>query len=305
MKKKHVAVLMGGWNSERQVSLNSGEAVYDALLDLGYEATKVDFDRDIVTKLNEVKPDIVFNALHGHFGEDGRIQGLLDILNIPYTHSGVLASSISMNKILTREVCSSVGIKSPKFAVISKGDTINNRRIVFDEIGKPFVIKPIDEGSSVGVQVILEDMDFDLGDFDWKHGDKMIVEKYIFGQELDVAIMDDKALGVIELKPKNIFYDYECKYTSGMTQYIMPAEISLEKYQEVMDLALKCHKVIGCTGISRPEFILGVDGQLYLLEINTHPGFTSNSLVPKVANHQGISFNDIVDYLVLSAKCGI
>ncbi|MFT6106887.1 MAG: D-alanine-D-alanine ligase [Rickettsiales bacterium] len=305
MKKKHIAVLMGGWNSEREVSLLSGEAVHNALIELGYESTKIDFDRNIVNKLNEVNPDVVFNSLHGHFGEDGRVQGLLDILNIPYTHSGVLASSISINKILTREVCASVGIKSPKFATINKGDDLNNRRIVFDEIGKPFVIKPIDEGSSVGVQVILEDEDFDLKSFNWKYGDQMIVERYIFGQELDVAIMENKALGVIELKPKHLFYDYECKYTSGMTEYIMPAKISPEKYQEVLDLALRCHKVIGCSGISRPEFILGEDDQLYFLEINTHPGFTPNSLVPKIAKHQGISFNDIVDYLVLSAKCGI
>ena len=305
LKDKHIAVLMGGWNSEREVSLSSGNAVYNALIELGFKATKIEFNRDIIDQLNKVKPDVVFNALHGQYGEDGRIQGLLDILNIPYTHSGVAAACISMNKVLTQEICASVGVKSPELAVINKGDDINNRRIIFDEIGKPFVLKPLNEGSSVGVQVILEDMDFDLEKFDWKYGDQMIVEKYIAGKELDVAIMDDKALGVLEVRPKKLFYDYECKYTPGMTEYIMPAEISKEKYKQVLDLALKCHKAIGCRGVSRPEFILSDDGDIYFLEINTHPGFTPTSIVPKIAAHQGISFNEIVEYLIQSAKCGI
>ncbi len=309
MKKQHIAVLMGGWNSEREVSLRSGEAVYKALLELGYKATKIDFDRNIVSKLNEVKPDIVFNALHGRYGEDGRVQGLLDILNIPYTHSGIVASAISMDKVLTGRICSAVGIKTPAFALIKKGDDENNKKILLEEIGKPFVIKPINEGSSVGVQVILENMPFDLAGFNWQYGDEMIVEKYIAGQEVQVAIMDNKALGVIEVRPKKLFYDYECKYTAGMTDYIMPAEIPADKYQEVLDLALKAHKVIGCSGVSRIDFILNNknngDGQFYFLEVNTHPGFTATSLVPKIAKYQGISFNDIVEYLVSSAKCGI
>ena len=309
MKKQHIAVLMGGWNSEREVSLRSGEAVYKALLELGYKATKIDFDRNIVSKLNEVKPDIVFNALHGRYGEDGRVQGLLDILNIPYTHSGIVASAISMDKVLTGIICSAVGIKTPAFALIKKGDDENNKKILLEEIGKPFVIKPINEGSSVGVQVILENMPFDLAGFNWQYGDEMIVEKYIAGQEVQVAIMDNKALGVIEVRPKKLFYDYECKYTAGMTDYIMPAEIPADKYQEVLDLALKAHKVIGCSGVSRIDFILNNknngDGQFYFLEVNTHPGFTATSLVPKIAKYQGISFNDIVEYLVSSAKCGI
>jgi D-alanine-D-alanine ligase len=309
MKKQHIAVLMGGWNSEREVSLRSGEAVYNALLELGYEATKIDFGRDIVAKLNEVKPDIVFNALHGRYGEDGRIQGLLDILNIPYTHSGIVASAISMDKILTSKICATVGVFSPPSALIKKGDRENNKEIIFETIGKPFVIKPINEGSSVGVQIILEDMPFDLENFDWKYGDEMIIEKYIAGQEVQVAIMDNKALGVIEVRPKKLFYDYECKYTAGMTDYIMPAEIPADKYQELLDLALRAHKIVGCSGVSRIDFILnnknGGDNRFYFLEVNTHPGFTATSLVPKIAKHQGISFSEIVEYLVLSAKCGI
>ena len=308
MKKQHIAVLMGGWNSEREVSIKSGEAVYNSLIELGYRATKIDFARDIVAKLGEIRPDIVFNALHGRYGEDGRVQGLLDILNIPYTHSGIIASAISMDKVLTGRLCFSAGVNSPKFVVIKKNDP-NNPKIILETIGKPFVIKPINEGSSVGVQVILEDMDFDIDAFNWQFGDEMIVEKYIAGQEIQVAIMDNKALGAIEVRPKKLFYDYECKYTPGMTDYIMPAEIEKDKYQEILELALKCHKTIGCSGVSRVDFILnsknGGDNQFYFLEINTHPGFTPTSLVPKIAKYQGISFADIVQYLVVNAKCGI
>jgi len=309
MKTKHIAVLMGGWNSEREVSLRSGEAAYNALIELGYKATKIDFGRDIVAKLNEVRPDIVFNALHGKYGEDGRVQGLLDILNIPYTHSGIVASAISMDKVLTSKICSTVGVFSPSFAIIKKGDNENNKKIIFEKIGKPFVIKPINEGSSVGVQVILENIPFDLDNFDWKYGDEMLVEKYIAGAEVQVAIMNNKALGVIEVRPKKLFYDYECKYTAGMTDYIMPAEISADKYQELLELALKVHQIVGCSGVSRVDFILNNknhgDNKFYFLEINTHPGFTATSLVPKIAKYQGISFNEIVEYLVSSAKCGI
>jgi D-alanine-D-alanine ligase len=309
MKTKHIAVLMGGWNSEREVSLRSGEAVYNALIELGYKTTKIDFGRDIVAKLSEVKPDIVFNALHGRYGEDGRVQGLLDILNIPYTHSGIVASAISMDKVLTSKICSTVSVLSPSSAIIKKGDNENNKKIIFEKIGKPFVIKPINEGSSVGVQVILENIPFDLESFDWKYGDEMIVEKYIAGQEVQVAIMNNKALGIIEVRPKKLFYDYECKYTAGMTDYIMPAEIPADKYQELLELALKVHQVVGCSGVSRVDFILnnknGGDNKFYFLEINTHPGFTATSLVPKIAKYQGISFNEIVEYLVSSAKCGI
>ena len=294
---------MGGWNSEREVSLKSGEAVYDALIDLGYKVSKINFDRNIVNRLNEIKPDLVFNALHGTCGEDGRVQGLLDILNIPYTHSGIVASAVSMDKVLTKKICSTSGINCPQFFVIKKGD-INNKKIIFKTIGKPFVIKPINEGSSIGVQVILEGMDFDIDSFDWKYGNKMIVEKYIAGKEVQVAIMDNKALGAIEIRPKNLFYDYECKYTSGMSEYIMPAKIAEDKYQELLKLALKSHKVINCSGISRVDFILSnKNDKFYFLEINTHPGLTSLSIVPKIANYQGISFNQIVQYLVSSAKC--
>lgn len=305
-KKQHVAVLMGGWNSEREVSLRSGEAVFQALTKLGYQATKIDFSREIFSQLQAVKPDIVFNALHGQYGEDGRIQGVLDILQIPYTHSNLTASAIGMDKVLTQKVCVDVGVKFARHEILVKGDDEKNLQKI-SSIGKSFVIKPIAEGSSVGVEVILENANFDLSAYKWDHGDQIIVEHYIAGQELNVAVVDGKALGVLEVRPKKLFYDYECKYTAGMTDYIMPAEIPSEKYQQALQLAEKVHAAVGCAGVSRVEFILnsknGGNNELYLLEINTHPGFTATSIVPKIAKHNGISFEEIVEFLVKSASC--
>ncbi len=315
INNKHIAVLMGGWNSEREVSLRSGEAVFAALNKLGYKATKIDFSRKIFTQLQEVKPDIVFNALHGKYGEDGRVQGVLDILQIPYTHSGIVASAICMDKVLTRKICTTVGVKSPHYEILKKGagnkdavdkEDVQNKEKIF-AVGKPLVIKPISEGSSVGVEVILPNTQFDFAKYEWKYGDEVIVEKYLAGQEIQVAVMDGKALGAIEVRPHGLFYDYKCKYTAGMTDYIMPAEISAKKYAEVLDLAERCHAVVGCRGVSRIDFILnnkdGGDDNFYLLETNTHPGFTETSLVPKIAKHVGISFEEIVEFLVKTARC--
>ncbi len=304
MKNKLVAVLMGGWNSEREVSLRSGEAVYQALINLGYKAVKIDFSRQIFEQLKEVKPDLVFNALHGQYGEDGRIQSVCDILQIPYTHSGVTTSALCMDKVLTRKICATVGVKFPHYEIIKKGENDKNKAKI-DLVEKPFVIKPINEGSSVGVEVILQNMPFDLKQYPWQHGDEIIVEKYLAGQEIQVAVMDNKALGAIEVRPHGLFYDYKCKYTPGMTDYIMPAEIAKDKYSEVLDLAQKCHEAVGCRGVSRIDFILnnkeGGDNNFYLLEVNTHPGFTPTSLVPKIAKYVGISFEEIVEFLLSKA----
>jgi D-alanine-D-alanine ligase len=307
MKTKKIIVLCGGWNSEREVSLRSGEGVYQALIKLGYNAEKVDFSHQIFEDLKRIKPDIVFNSLHGQYGEDGRIQGVLDILEIPYTHSGLIASAVCMDKILTRKICSLENVASPKYKILNKGEDEENKQKFF-EIGKPFVIKPINEGSSVGVEVILPNSKFDFSEFKWQYGDQMILENYLAGQEIHVAIMDGKALGAIEVRPHGLFYDYNCKYTTGMTDYIMPAEISAEKYAEVLKLSEACYKAIGCRGISRVDFILNNknfgDNLFHLLEINTHPGFTPTSLVPKIAKHVGIQFEDIVEFLIKTARCG-
>ena len=307
MKTKKIVVLCGGWNSEREVSLRSGEGVYQALIKLGYNAEKIDFSHQIFEDLKRIKPDIVFNSLHGQYGEDGRIQGVLDILEIPYTHSGLIASAVCMDKILTRKICSLENVASPKYKILNKGEDEENKQKIF-EIGKPFVIKPINEGSSVGVEVILPNSKFDFSEFKWQYGDQMILENYLAGQEIHVAIMDGKALGAIEVRPHGLFFDYNCKYTAGMTDYIMPAEISAEKYAEVLKLSEACYKAIGCRGISRVDFILNNknfgDNLFHLLEINTHPGFTPTSLVPKIAKHVGIQFEDIVEFLIKTARCG-
>lgn len=307
MKTKKIVVLCGGWNSEREVSLRSGEGVYQALIKLGYNAEKVDFSHQIFEDLKRIKPDIVFNSLHGQYGEDGRIQGVLDILEIPYTHSGLIASAVCMDKILTRKVCSLENVASPKYRILNKGEDEENKQKIF-EIGKPFVIKPINEGSSVGVEVILPNSKFDFSEYKWQYGDQMILENYLAGQEIHVAIMDGKAIGAIEVRPHGLFYDYNCKYTAGMTDYIMPAEISAEKYAEVLKLSEACYKAIGCRGISRVDFILNNknfgDNLFHLLEINTHPGFTPTSLVPKIAKHVGVQFEDIVEFLIKTARCG-
>lgn len=303
-KNKHVAVLLGGWNTESEVSRESGEASFQALKELGYKVTKIEFDRNISQTLLDLKPDLVFNALHGQFGEDGKVQGLLDILNIPYTHSGVLQSSLCMNKLVFRKICKAYNIEVPPFDILRKGQNQQNQEII-KKIQKPFVIKPVAEGSSVGIEVVLEDMEFKMEDYAWEFGDEIIIEKYIKGKELQVAVIDEKAVGSVEIRPKyNLFYDYESKYTSGMTDYIIPAQIEEKKNQELLDLGLKCHQMVGCKDLSRVDFLMDEkDGKLYLLEINTQPGFTPLSLVPKIAKNAGISFNEIVEFLVNNASC--
>lgn len=305
MKSKKVAVLCGGWNSEREVSLRSGDAVMNALSNLGYDAKKIDFSRNIINDLNLLKPDIVFNALHGQYGEDGKIQGLLDIMQIPYTHSGVLASAICMDKVLSRKLCALQGIVTPRYDILHKNDDQNNKEKIF-KIAKPFVIKPINQGSSVGVEIVLPNSAFELNQYEWRYGDKVIIENYLSGQEVHVAVMDGKALGAIEINPHGLFYDYKCKYTSGMSDYVMPAKINSERYNEALKLGEICYKAVGCKGIARIDFILnnknGGDDLFYLLEINTHPGFTQTSLFPKIAKYVGISFEEIVEFLIKNAS---
>ena len=294
---KHIVVLMGGTTSESEVSMVTGEAVYKALIELGYKATKLIFSDNFVADLKKLKPDAVFNAMHGKYGEDGSVPGCLDILKIPYTHSGLKSSAICMDKIVTKQICIESEIKTPPFVILRKNDDKANQEKI-DKIGKPFVIKPVNEGSSNGVEIVLEGHDFDIKRYNWKYGSTMIVEKYIKGKEIQVGILGDEALGVLEVVPGNLFYDYESKYTSGKSQYIMPARISDEQYERAMFVGRKCHRTLGCKSISRSEFILSDDGELYFLEINTHPGFTPNSIIPKIAAHKGMEFKQIVRYLI-------
>lgn len=296
----HVVVLQGGLSCEREVSFSSGKGITEAATALGYKVTVVDMGRDIASLLAELKPDVVFNALHGGYGEDGSLAGMLEILGIKYTHSGVLASAIGMDKLRSRDVFMNNGFKYAEMVLVHK-DNIPEE----EPIKRPYVIKPISEGSSIGVAVIFPEDDFNLKDYPFKHGDLAIVERYIPGKELQVAIVRDKAIGVMEIRPKGRFYDYEAKYVEGFAEHIYPAPLSVEIYNQAMKLAEDAHNILGCRDINRVEFRYddseGGDGGLYILEVNTHPGMTPLSIVPDIARHHNISYNDIVEMLIEQA----
>ena len=299
MTSKHIALLMGGLSSERDVSLSSGKGIEKALNELGYKVTPIDVGRDIVQKLAEIKPDIAFNALHGTYGEDGCIQGLLEIMGIPYTHSGVMSSAIAMDKQQTKYIMQDIGIPCPQGSVISKEDIAAGNI----PIPRPYVIKPVSEGSSVGIFIIQEgDKNPSLQDL--SKFKEMLVEQYIPGRELSVATTDEKSLGVVEIRPKEGYYDYTNKYVGGKTDHFMPAPIDKDIYEQAMQYALKAHKTLKCSGISRTDFRYDESSEkLYFLELNTHPGMTPLSLVPEIAAYSGISFNELVKHLVQGAKC--
>jgi D-alanine-D-alanine ligase len=299
---KHVAVLMGGWSSEREVSLVSGKAVGEALRQRGYRVTLVDVDRGLAATLAALKPDAAFNALHGRFGEDGTVQGLLEVLGIPYTHSGVLASAVAMDKPMAKRLFKDAGLPLAEGGVMHREDIVAGKAMA-----PPVVFKPTREGSSVGVRVVLAGDDFNPAtDIDWSHGDQMLVERYIPGHEIHVAVMGDRALGAVEIKPKGRFYDYESKYTAGRAEHLMPAPLPPADYAEALRVALLAHRTLGCRGVSRADMRYddsGGRGRFYLLEVNTQPGMTPLSLVPEIAAHQGVPFADLVAWLVEDAGC--
>ena len=298
---KHVAVLMGGWSAEREVSLVSGAAVVKALKKMGIRVSAIDIQRDLGALLTRLypKPDVVFNALHGPFGEDGCVQGLLDILAIPYTHSGVLASSLAMNKVMAKKVFALAGIKTANQAIIS-----TEADIKADFFPRPYVLKPVNEGSSVGVYIVREGDNFPrLDGFGQQFGKKMMVEAFIDGCELTVSVMGDRPLAVTEIVTKQEFYDYDAKYKKNNSQHIIPATLDKKVYDEALSLAKLAHDSIGCRGVSRADF--RYDGKdLFILEINTQPGLTPTSLVPEQAAYAGISFEDLVIWMIENAECG-
>jgi D-alanine-D-alanine ligase len=301
---KHVAVLMGGWSAEREVSLRSGKACADALLRQDYRVTRIDVGRDIAAVLTMVKPDVALNVLHGRPGEDGTLQGLLEILAIPYTHSGVLASALAMKKDIAKDLFRAAGVAVPEGIVASRFEAAKQHLLP-----PPYVIKPIAEGSSVGVFIVTAEHAHppqELNREDWGYGDRVIVEKYIPGKELTCAVMGDTALGVIEIVPAVRFYDYEAKYAPGGSKHLLPAPISSFVYQQVRELSLGAHRALGCRGVSRTDFryddrIEGAGG-LVCLEVNTQPGMTETSLVPELAAHAGISFDELVRWMVEDAS---
>ena len=301
---KHVAVLMGGWSAEREISLRSGKACAEALARLGYRATRIDVGRDIATVLTTVKPDVALNMLHGRPGEDGTLQGVLEILAIPYTHSGVMASAVAMQKDIAKALFRAADVPVPEGLVVSRFEAAKSHLLP-----PPYVIKPIAEGSSVGVFIVREDHAHppqELTRADWPYGERMLVEKYIPGKELTCAVMGDAALGVIEIVPTVRFYDYEAKYAPGGSKHLLPAPVSSFVYQQVRRLALAAHRALGCRGVSRADFryddrIEG-SGGLVCLEVNTQPGMTETSLVPELAAHAGITFDELVQWMIEDAS---
>ena len=300
---KSVTVLMGGWSAEREVSLASGTACAVALNDAGYAVLRVDVKHDLSALVDALKPapDVVFNALHGRFGEDGRIQSLLDILGLPYTHSGVLASALAMDKQSAKALFTARGIPCPEGRLLSASEIGNSM-----PLEPPFVVKPNNEGSSVGVMLILPG-DNRVAFDDWPFGDDVLVEKYIDGRELTVAVIGDRALGVTELRPHVGFYDYEAKYTDAKTVHLCPAPIPDEITEQAMAYAVEGHLALGCRGVSRADFRYddteSSPGRLYMLEINTQPGMTPLSLVPEQAAIAGMGMTDLVSWMVENAAC--
>ena len=306
MTSKHVAVLMGGFSSERPVSLSSGNACADALEGVGYRVTRVDVGRDVSSVLSALKPDVAFNALHGPFGEDGTIQGILEYLAIPYTHSGVLASALAKNKDKAKQVVKAVGVPVAESKVMDRFAIGNTH-----PMKPPYVVKPVNEGSSFGVVIVKEDQSHPpqvVGSPEWRYGDRVLVERYIYGRELTCAVMGDVALGVCEIIPTgHSFYDYDSKYVPGGSRHECPAKVSPNIYQKLQTLALKAHQAIGCRGVSRSDFRFddrhSEDGELIWLEVNTQPGMTPTSLVPEIAAHAGHSFGELLSWMVEDASC--
>src|SRR5438067_7374443 len=304
-KQLHVVVLMGGWSSEREVSLTSGNGVAGALRERGWsKVTELDMDRDVAVRLAELKPDVVFNALHGTPGEDGTVQGMMDLMGIRYTHSGLETSVIAIDKELPKMVLVPHGIRMPAGKMVESESVYRE-----DPLPRPYVLKPVNEGSSVGVAIVTANgnngspIGRDVPG-PWQEFDRLLAEPFIKGRELTVAVLGDEALAVTELKPKAGFYDYAAKYTDGLTEHVCPAEIPYEITTAMMDMAARAHQLLGCRGASRSDFRWDDEqgeAGIYLLEVNTQPGMTPLSLVPEQAKLKGIAYGELVERLIEEA----
>ncbi|MET0181004.1 MAG: D-alanine--D-alanine ligase [Novosphingobium sp.] len=304
MPRLHVAVLMGGWSSERAVSLMSGAGVADALEARGHRVTRIDMDRNVAARLAEAAPDVVFNALHGTPGEDGSVQGLMDLMGLAYTHSGLATSVIAIDKELTKHALVPHGIPMPGGRIVASEDLFAR-----DPLARPYVLKPVNEGSSVGVAIVTAEGNYgnpigrDVAG-PWQSFARLLAEPFIRGRELTTAVIADRALMVTELKPKTGFYDFDAKYTEGLTDHVCPAEIPDAITAACKDIALRAHRLLGCRGTSRSDFRWddeqGLDG-LFLLEVNTQPGMTPLSLVPEQARHAGMDYGELVEAIVADA----
>jgi D-alanine-D-alanine ligase len=306
-KFEHVAVLLGGLSAEREVSLASGKACADALETQGYKVTRIDVGIDLAAQLEKIKPDVCFNALHGKWGEDGCVQGLLETMQIPYTHSGVLASAVAMHKEQAKLVFAKAGVPVAESRIVTRAEAAKSH-----VMEPPYVLKPVAEGSSVGIFIVREDHKHppqELTSSDWALGDEIMAERFIPGKELTCAVMGDTALGVIDILPAEGlgFYDYEAKYAPGGSKHVLPAQISPNVYQFIQKLALKAHEALGCRGVSRADFRFDENStgkdQLICLEVNTQPGMTETSLVPEMAAHAGWEFGEFLRWMVEDASC--
>ena len=299
---KRVGVLYGGLSSEREISLKTGSAIAKALKNQGYHVITIDVGRDLPTVLQQEKIDVAFIALHGKYGEDGCIQGLLEILDIPYTGSGVTASALAMNKHLTKQILLQNNIPTPAYKEISSND-ISQWTIEKLQLGQSVVVKPSSEGSSVGIQLCHDEESFKKALQEAAQYDtSILVESYIDGRELTVGILDEKPMAVLEIVPAETFYDFTAKYQSQTTQYICPAQISEKLAQQAMSFSDKTHKKLGCAGVTRVDLMLDREDNIYVLEINTIPGMTATSLIPKMATHLGYTFEVLCEKILESAS---
>ncbi|MBV5341253.1 MAG: D-alanine--D-alanine ligase [Deltaproteobacteria bacterium] len=304
MKSKKIGVLYGGFSAEREVSLKSGAAVYQALVAQGYNAVAIDVGRDLAVVLKREGIEAAFIALHGRYGEDGCVQGLLELLQIPYTGSGVLASALAMHKLYSKQTFTACGILTAPFCCYRRGESVSLAELPF---GLPLVVKPVQEGSSVGVSIVREENQLeDALQLAFNHDDEILVEQYIKGQEVQVGILDDRPIGAIEIVPKNEFYDFEAKYTDGMAEHIFPAHLEQSLYEKAQQIGLAAHRALGCRGYSRVDLLVTTAGDCYVLEVNTLPGMTALSLFPEIAaKGAGLPFEALVSRIIESAELSI
>ena len=303
LKRKKIAVLMGGLSAEREVSLKSGAAVHRALVEQGYDAVKIDVGRDVAQALAQETVEIAFICLHGRLGEDGAVQGLLEVMGIPYTGSGVLASALAMNKIFAKTVFQANALTVAPYRVVCRGESADALLAGFP---LPVVVKPSQEGSSVGVTIVKSADQFAPALAEaFRYDEEALVEQFVKGREIQVGILEDRALGAIEIVPKKEFYDFEAKYTEGMAEHILPAPLQESLYSRVLAEGEKAHRVLGCSGYSRVDFLVTEQQECFLLEVNTLPGMTALSLLPEIAGGAGIGFEELVERILLSAALKI
>lgn len=304
MKGKKIAVLMGGLSAERDVSLKSGLAVHQALLGLGYDSTAIDVRHEVAAMLRDERIEVAFIALHGRYGEDGCIQGLLELLQIPYTGSGVLASALAMHKLYSKQAFAAAGLTITPYVAVRKGESCNAAALPF---GLPVVVKPVQEGSSVGVSIVRQADQLQTAlDEAFQYDELVLVEQYVKGREVQVGILDNRPIGAIEIVPKNEFYDFEAKYSDGMAEHFFPARLDAALYEKVQQLGLKAHQALGCDGYCRVDFLVTDRGDCYLLEVNTLPGMTALSLLPEIAQKGAdLPFPQLVEKILFSARLKI